>query len=97
MINMSKNSVKYLQDINFSQLTFIEKNEFKNLCCATPERCFSTLKSVEAFLTSTRSQDCLSGLATLSVEKVMTENIINFNDKAIDKSANHKGLAMDFS
>jgi len=42
------------------------------------------------------SQDCLSGLAMLSVEKVMIENIIKFHDKAIDKSANHKGRTMDF-
>jgi hypothetical protein len=37
------------------------------------------------------SQDCLSGLALLSVEKLMTENIIKFHDKATDKSSNHKG------
>jgi len=42
------------------------------------------------FLTSMMSQDWLSGLAMLSVEKVMIENIIKFHDKAIDKSANHK-------
>lgn len=49
------------------------------------------------FLTNTVSQDCLSGLAMLSVKKVMTENIIKFNDKTIDKSANHKGRTIDFS
>jgi len=43
------------------------------------------------------SQDSLSGLAMLSVEKVMIENIIKFCDKAIDKSANHKRRTVDFS
>jgi len=43
------------------------------------------------------SQDCLSGLAILSVEKVMIENIITFHDKAIDKSAHRKGITTDFS
>jgi hypothetical protein len=79
------------------QLTLAEKKEFKKLRSATPERCFSTLKTVNTLLTSTLSQDCLSGLAMLSVEKVMIENGIKFHDKAIDKSANHKGRTMDFS
>jgi hypothetical protein len=31
---MKKTLVKYLQDINFSQLTHAEKTEIKNLDCA---------------------------------------------------------------
>ena len=33
----TKNSGKYLQGLNFSQLTFAEKIEFKNLGYATPD------------------------------------------------------------
>ena len=35
-INMHKNSVKYLQGINFSQLTISEKTEINNCGCVTP-------------------------------------------------------------
>jgi hypothetical protein len=41
------------------------------------------------------SQDRLSALAMLSVEKVMTENIIDFTDKVIDKFAKHTERIMD--
>ena len=40
------------------------------------------------------SQDHLSALAMLNVEKVMIENIINFNDKVTDKSVNRKKSAL---
>jgi hypothetical protein len=32
-----KNSVKYIQGINFLQLTLVEKNYIKNSCRATPD------------------------------------------------------------
>ena len=35
-VNM-KNSVKYLQGINFPQLALAEKTEIKNLVCLTPD------------------------------------------------------------
>jgi len=34
---MKKNSVKYLQGINFSQLALTETTEIKNLVCLTPD------------------------------------------------------------
>jgi hypothetical protein len=34
---MKKNNVKYLQDINFSQLALAETTEIKNLVCLTPD------------------------------------------------------------
>jgi hypothetical protein len=42
------------------------------------------------------SLDRLSALAMLRVEKVMIENIIDFNDKIIDKFANREEREMDF-
>jgi hypothetical protein len=81
---MNKNSVKYLYGANFLQLTLAEKTEIKNLGHATPDRCFSTLKRVKTLLRSTRSQDHLCALAK--------KFIIDFNDKVIDKSANHTEL-----
>jgi hypothetical protein len=38
---MNKNSVKYVQVINFTQLTLAEKTDIKNLGRASPEMCFS--------------------------------------------------------
>jgi hypothetical protein len=37
MINMEKNSAKYSQSINFSQLTLDEKTKIKNLVRARPD------------------------------------------------------------
>jgi hypothetical protein len=38
----------------------------------------------------------LSALAMLDVEKLMTENIINFSDKVIEKSAKCTEKRMEF-
>jgi len=35
--NMNKSSVKYVQDINFSQLNLVEQTDIKNLGLATPD------------------------------------------------------------
>lgn len=63
---------------------------------AEPERCFSTLKRVKSFLRSTMTQERLAALAMLSTEKEMIENIINFNDKVINKFSSCKERRMDF-
>jgi hypothetical protein len=42
------------------------------------------------------SQNQPSTLAILCVEKLMAENIINFNNKMIDKFASRKESIMDF-
>ena len=42
------------------------------------------------------SLDRLSALVMLRVEKVMIENIIDLNDKIIDKFANREERKMDF-
>jgi hypothetical protein len=70
--------------------------DIKNLDHATSERYASALKGVKTFSRSTASQDCLSALALLSVEKPMIENIINFNDKVTDKFASHKDRRIEF-
>ena len=62
---------------------------------AEPERCFSTLKRVKSFLRSTMTQERLAALAMLSTEKEMIENIINFNDKVINKFSSCKERRMD--
>jgi len=42
---------------------------------AGPERSFSKLKFIKNFLRSTMSQDRLSGLATLAIEKELAESV----------------------
>jgi hypothetical protein len=74
-------------------LKFLEENELKgqfseiyklcNIVATTPmnpaetERCFSTLKRVKTFLRNSTSQDRLSVMAMLSIEKTMIKNIKN--------------------
>ncbi|GBL84376.1 hypothetical protein AVEN_117150-1 [Araneus ventricosus] len=57
---------------------------------AEAERCFSTLKRVKTFLRSTMSEDRLSALAMLSIEKRMINDIPKFNENVIDLFASKK-------
>lgn len=61
------------------------------------ERCFSTLKRIKTFLRNTMSEDRLSALALLSIEKKMIMDIPNFNQKDIDRFAMLKERRMDFN
>jgi hypothetical protein len=49
---MNKNSMKYLQDINYSQLTLAEKSEIKNLYRATPDLfiCHSSSSRIRTYV-----------------------------------------------
>lgn len=51
---------------------------------AEAERSFSTMKRIKTFLRNTMSEDRLSSLSMLSIEKELINNISNFNDKVID-------------
>jgi len=54
------------------------------------ERSFSTVKRIKTFLHSTMSEDRLSALSMLSIEKLMIKNIPNFNEKVIHMFAEKK-------
>lgn len=60
------------------------------------ERCFSTLKRIKTFLRSTMSQERLTALAMLSIEKQLVRSIPNFNEKVIDKFSQQKDRRMNF-
>lgn len=62
---------------------------------AEAERCFSTLKRIKTFLRNTMSQDRLSSLAMLSIEKDFITNIPNFNNKVIHKFVQLKSRRID--
>jgi hypothetical protein len=59
-------------------------------------RCFSTLKRVKTFLRNSTSQDRLSVMAMLSIEKTMIKNIKNFNNQVIDIFVRAKERRADF-
>ncbi|XP_077301040.1 uncharacterized protein LOC143921563 [Arctopsyche grandis] len=63
---------------------------------AEPERCFSTLNKIKTYLRNTMSQERLTALSMLSIEKDMIRKLTNFNEKVIDKFANSKNRQMDF-
>lgn len=60
------------------------------------ERCFSTLKLIKTYLRNTMSEDRLTALAMLSIEKSMVREIPNFNKKVIEKFISDKNRRMDF-
>jgi len=89
--NMSEavNLLKFIID-NQLLVTFSEISKLLKIIVTIPmttaeaERSFSTLKRIKTFLRSTMSEDRLSALAMLSIEKKMINNISNFNEKVID-------------
>lgn len=60
------------------------------------ERCFSTLKRIKTFLRNTMTEERLSALAMLSIEKDLIMEIPDFNEKVINKFAQQKERRMDF-
>ncbi|KAL4130623.1 hypothetical protein QTP88_008044 [Uroleucon formosanum] len=72
--------------------TFSETSKLLKIVITIPmtsaeaERSFSTLKRIKTFLRSTMSEDRLSALSMLSIEKLMIKNIPDFNEKVIDIS-----------
>ena len=57
---------------------------------AEPERCFSFFKRIKTFLRNTMSQDRLTALAILSIEKSMMSKMEGFNTRVIDKFCSRK-------
>ena len=60
------------------------------MATAEAERCFSTLKRVKTFLRNTMTQERLNALAMLSMEKRLVTDIIDFNQRVIERFANLK-------
>ena len=95
------NTVRYLQSINFSQLTMKKKIDIKTKGRHTKflrsgaERCFSTLKRIKTFLRSTIATVRLSALAMISIEDVMITESNDFNDKVTNHFATSKNRRMD--
>ena len=60
------------------------------MATAEAERCFSTLKRVKTFLRNTMTQERLNALAMLSMEKRLVTDMIDFNQRVIERFANLK-------
>lgn len=80
-------AVQLLQNIvsNNSRDPFCEVTKLLNILVtipmttAEPERCFSCLKHIKTFLRNTMSQDRLTALAILSIEKSIMSRMEGFN------------------
>ena len=66
------------------------------MATAEPERCFSILKRIKTFLRSTMTNERLSPLGMLSIEKNIIAEIKNFNEKVMDHFASVKNRRMEF-
>ncbi|KAJ4441471.1 hypothetical protein ANN_11326 [Periplaneta americana] len=64
---------------------------------AEAERCFSTLKRIKIFLRSTMSEECLSALAMLTIERKLVEMTKDFNEKVMEEFIKRKNRRMDFT
>lgn len=62
---------------------------------AESERSFSTLKRIKTFLRNSMTEDRLTALAMLSIEKQMINNIPNFNEEVINRFAEKKDRRID--
>ena len=60
-----------------------------------PERCFSSLNRVKTFLQNTMSQERLTALAMLSIEKKLLNECKDFNTRFIEKFAAKKNRRME--
>ncbi|XP_031335766.1 zinc finger MYM-type protein 1 isoform X2 [Photinus pyralis] len=81
--------------------TFKETKKLLEIIVTTPmttseaELCFSTLSQIKTFLRNSMTEDCLTALSMLSIEKRFIAEIDNFNDKVITKFANRKERGID--
>lgn len=91
----------FLRDNNLCS-TFEQTSKLVEIVLATPvttvesERCFSTLKNIKSYKSSTMGQSRLNSLAVLSICKEVILDIQNFNEKVIDLFAQQKERRADF-
>ncbi|XP_040177751.1 zinc finger MYM-type protein 1-like [Rana temporaria] len=64
---------------------------------AEPERCYSTLEKVKTFLKNNMTHERLNALAMLSIEKRLVNEMVDFNQKVIEKFAVQKERRETFS
>ena len=85
-----------LQDTFYETMKLLKILVTTPMTTAEPERCFSSLARIKTFLRNTMSQERLTALAMLSIEKKMVKSLDGFNTKVIDKFCSRKERRMDF-
>ncbi|XP_018328999.1 zinc finger MYM-type protein 1 isoform X3 [Agrilus planipennis] len=94
--------LKFLIQNNLEE-TLREIKKLLEIIATTPmstleaERCFSTLKKIKTFLRNSVSQDRLTALSMLSIEKLFISKINSFNEKVIDKFASMKDRRIELT
>jgi hypothetical protein len=86
-----------LQDAFHEVTTLVRINVTIPMTTAEPERCFSSLKLIKTFLRNSMTQDRLTSLAMLSIEKRLITNTRDLNTRAIEKFASNKSRRMEFN
>ncbi|XP_049956318.1 zinc finger MYM-type protein 1-like isoform X1 [Schistocerca serialis cubense] len=66
------------------------------LTTVEPERCFSTMKRIKTFLRNTVTENRLSALAMLTIEKKFVNHTKDFNHRVIETFARLENRRMDF-
>lgn len=88
---------------NHLEETLRETKKLLEIVITTPmstteaERCFSTLKRIKTFLRNSMTEERLTALSMLSVEKKFISQISNFNEKVIDKFASKKDRRIELT
>ena len=87
---------------NNIEKTFSESSKLLKLVLTIPmtsaeaERCFSTLKRIKTFLRNSMTEERLSALAMISIERNLIMDIPDFNQRVIDKFASMKNRRANF-
>ncbi|KAL4153543.1 hypothetical protein QTP88_001376 [Uroleucon formosanum] len=94
-INSSVHLLKFIIENNLT-LIFSESYKLLKIISTIPmttaevERSFSSLKRIKTFLRNSMTEDRLTALAMLSIEKRIIDNIPNFNEEVINRFAEKK-------
>jgi len=101
-INSSVHLLKFIIENNLIHI-FSESYKLLKIISTIPmttaeaERSFSTLKRIKTFLRNSMTEDRLTALAMLSIEKRMINNIPNFNEEVINRFAEKKERRIDLT
>ncbi|XP_061095772.1 zinc finger MYM-type protein 1-like isoform X2 [Conger conger] len=85
-----------LQDTFSETVTLLKILITTPMTTAEAERGFSTLRRIKAFLRNTVARERLNALAMLSMEQRMVNDVVDFNQKVIEKFAAQEGRRAEF-
>lgn len=101
-INSSNHLLKFIIENNLI-LIFSESYKLLKIISTIPmttaeaKRSFSTLKHIKTFLRNSMTEDRLTALAMLSIEKRIINNIPNFNEEVTNRFTEKKERRIDLT